>query len=79
MKVVNLKFTEIHNAKNGGYIIFANTVRFLDDEIESLKNTFKEIKQYNDDLVYPKVLVAYASFDIRFKACYRFYKVEKNG
>lgn len=80
MKVINLKFTEIRDAKTGGYIIPANTVRFLDDQIESLKNTFKEIKQYNDDLVYPKVLVGYASFDIRFKAWwYRFYKVEENG
>ena len=87
MKVVNLKFTEIHDIKTGVDIQIANTVRFTDDERESLKNTLKEIKQYNDSLIkqyndsliYPKVLVSYASFCIRFKAWYRFYKVEENG
>ena len=79
MKVVNLKFTEIHDIKTGADIQIANTVRFTDDERESLKNTLKEIKQYNDSLIYPKILVSYASFCIRFKAWYRFYKVEENG
>lgn len=79
MKVVNLKFTEIHDIKTGADIQIANTVRFTDNERESLKNTLKEIKQYNDSLIYPNVLVGYASFCIRFKAWYRFYKVEENG
>lgn len=79
MKVVNLKFTEIHDVKTGADVQIPNTVRFLDDQIESLKNTLKEIKQYNDSLIYPNVLVSYASFCIRFKAWYRIYKVEENG
>ena len=79
MKVVNLKFTEIHDVKTGADVQIPNTVRFLDDQIESLKNTFKEIKQYNDSLIYPNVLASYASFCISFKTWYRFYKVEENG
>lgn len=80
MKVINLTYTEVFNIKTGAYIMPANTLRFLDDQIESFKNTFKEIKQYNDDLVYTKVLVGCANIyiDIRFKAWYRFYKVEEN-
>lgn len=55
MKVVNLKFTEIHDIKTSADIQIANTVRFTNDERESIKNTLKEIKQYNLDTFFEMI------------------------
>ena len=78
MKVVNLTYTEVFDIRTSAKLKVANTARFTNDELKSLKNTIKEISQYNDSLVSYKSLETCVSFCIIFKAWYRIYKVEEN-
>lgn len=79
MKVINWKYIEIHDVKNCADIKVPHTVRFTDEERESLFNTIKKINQYNENLYFPRILASYAEFLILFKAWYKIYKVKEKG